>query len=242
MMRRTNIMRTENGGVKDFFDQTGLYLHKRFGIQLRREIIQKLVPAATYKRILDIGCGDGTLALDFVEKADQVTLIDLSENMLILARQNIKYHFPEEENKVHYFNGDFICFNENDRFDLILLIGVLAHVPNIGETFVKVSSLLKQNSVVVIQFSDSNHLLIRLRLWLHRRKSKYELNEITKSSLEIFYKQNDLECIAEKKFNFPFFGMKYFNDRSLLTFQQWIMGKRWLSFLFSDVILVLKRK
>jgi 2-polyprenyl-3-methyl-5-hydroxy-6-metoxy-1,4-benzoquinol methylase len=235
-------METEKRGVKDFFDQTGLYLHKRFGIQLRREIIKKLVPATAYKRVLDVGCGDGTLSLDFIEKADHVAMIDLSDNMLILARQNIRYHFPEEDNKIIYFNGDFISFEENNPFDLILLIGVLAHVPDIGETFMKVSSLLKPNGVVVIQFSDSNHLLIRLRLWLHRRKSKYELNKITKGNLEVIYNQNNLKCIGEKKFNFPFFGMKYFSDRSLLTFQHWMMKKKWLSFLLSDVILILEKK
>ncbi len=235
-------MKTEKRGVKDFFDQTGLYLHKRFGIQLRREIIKELISDTTYKRVLDIGCGDGTLSLDFIGNADHVTMIDLSENMLILARQNIKHHFPLRASKVHYFNGDFLSFKESNSFDLILLIGVLAHVPNIGETFEKIDSLLKPNRVVVIQFSDSNHLLIRLRLWMHRRKSKYELNRITKTNLEAFYTQNNLECIAETKYNFPFFGMKYFSDESLLAFQHWIMNRRWLSFLLSDVILVLKKK
>ena len=235
-------MKVEKQGVKDFFDQTGVYLHKRFGIQLRREIIKELVPVTTYKRVLDIGCGDGTLSLDFIEKADHVAMIDLSENMLMLARQNIKYHFPLEENKTHYFNGDFISFKESNPFDLILLIGVLAHVTNIGETFEKVGSLLKPNGVVVIQFSESNHLLIRLRFRMHRRKSKYELNRITKTNLVTFYTQNNLECIAEKRYNFPFFGMKYFSDGSLFAFQHWIMNKRWLSFLLSDVILVLKKK
>lgn len=235
-------MKTEKRSVKDFFDQTGLYLHKRFGIQLRREIINQLIPVLHYENVLDVGCGDGTLVLDYVEKAKKVWMIDISSNMLDLAKENIEINFPKEKAKVKYYQGDFILFKEQQLFDMILLIGVLAHVPDLDSVFVKLRDSLNPSGIVVVQYSDSSNLMIKLRQLLRKVSSAYTLNKISHNTIKRLCDENNFLIIAEKKFNFPFLGMKFLNDTVLYRFQHWLMNQRWLSFLLSDRILVLKSK
>jgi 2-polyprenyl-3-methyl-5-hydroxy-6-metoxy-1,4-benzoquinol methylase len=235
-------MKTEKSGVKEFFDQTGLYLHKRFGIQLRRKIINDLIPALSYQNVMDVGCGDGTLVLDRVEKAKSVWMIDLSANMLDLAKKNIEVTFPNEAKKVKYYHGDFTSFKKEEHFDIILLIGVLAHVPDLDSVFVKLKDLLKPDGIVVIQYSDSSNLMIQLRQLLRKVSSTHTLNKISHNTIRRLCDENNFFVVAKKKFNFPFFGMKFLSDTALYRFQYWLMNQRWPSFLLSDRILVLKNK
>jgi 2-polyprenyl-3-methyl-5-hydroxy-6-metoxy-1,4-benzoquinol methylase len=235
--------KSENIEVKKFFDQTGLYLHKRFGIQLRRKIIKELIPALSYRNVMDVGCGDGTLVLDHVEKAKNVWMIDLSANMLDLAKKNIEAVLPPDEaRKVKYYHGDFTSFNKEEHFDIILLIGVMAHISDLDSVFIKLKALLKPTGIVVIQYSDSRNLIIKLRQLFRKASASYKLNILNQDVIMRLCDTNNFFVCAQKKFNFPFFGMRYFSDATLYTFQHWLMNQQIFSFLLSDRILVLKNK
>jgi len=41
------------------------------------------------KDVLDIGCGDGSLSIQFLDKCKSLTLLDASSNMLRIAKENI---------------------------------------------------------------------------------------------------------------------------------------------------------
>ena len=81
-------MAPETDDVKAFFNQPHRYLHKRFGLRLRAEITQELLGPLSAVRILDIGCGDGSISLPYLFSGNSLVLLDLSESMLQLARRN----------------------------------------------------------------------------------------------------------------------------------------------------------
>ncbi len=234
-------MKTGDREVREFFNQTGLYLHKRFGILLRRQIIKNLVSGYSFKNILDVGCGDGSLVLDFINEAEHISMIDLSENMLSLAKLNIESNFPAKKSFVEYHNLDFGSFDRTSQYDLILIVGVLAHVPDIELVFAKLNDLVTPEGTVIIQYSDSSNWLIRARRWWHNKKMNYTLNEINEKVIINLCSKYDLTIQSEIRFNFPFFGMKYFSDKTLYKLQYWLVGKKWISFLLSDVMIVINR-
>lgn len=53
------------------------------------EWVQKKAPSNNHKKLLDIGCGTGSLSLLFHEAGYKVTGIDLSEDMLSVAQERI---------------------------------------------------------------------------------------------------------------------------------------------------------
>lgn len=93
------------GKLQDYFDRTandawakltsdapvsGIRATVRAGRdQMRNSIISRLPENLTGKRILDAGCGTGAVALELANKGALVTAVDLSPNLIELAKTRI---------------------------------------------------------------------------------------------------------------------------------------------------------
>jgi SAM-dependent methyltransferase len=81
-------------------------------------------------RVLDAGCGTGTLALAFAERGYAVCGLDLSEAMLAVARGK------DPESKVAWRRGDVTSFDLLDRgpVDVVTCVGdTLNHLPALDD-------------------------------------------------------------------------------------------------------------
>ena len=107
---------SRRGKLQDYFDRTALDAWTKLtsdapvsGIratvragrdQMRNSIIGRLPENLLGKRVLDAGCGTGALALELAKKGATVTAVDLSPQLIQLAkdripeydRQNIEFH------------------------------------------------------------------------------------------------------------------------------------------------------
>jgi SAM-dependent methyltransferase len=68
------------------------------------------------RSVLDVCCGQGTLAEHFLEHGYQVTGIDLSEPMLAFARQNLSRYL--KDGRAQLIKADAADFSVNDQFGL----------------------------------------------------------------------------------------------------------------------------
>jgi ubiquinone/menaquinone biosynthesis C-methylase UbiE len=102
------------------------------------------------KRVLELGCGLGTDAIQFAKAGAFVTCVDLTENSLALCRKNFE---------VHGLNGEFFLGNieELDQilpssytnsFDLIYSFGVIHHTPHPKRVFEKMPQFLKDDGEI----------------------------------------------------------------------------------------------
>ena len=113
-----------------------------------QHIIKKLNIKANQK-VLDIGCGWGSLAIDIAKTAQcEVTGITLSENQYRYATQKVKE--LNIENQVRFRLVDYRELNE--KFDKIVSVGMFEHV---GRKFYKkffnqIENLLEDDGVSLI--------------------------------------------------------------------------------------------
>ena len=149
-------MNSRSVQVKHFFDKTHLYLNKDSGVSIRALIVRELLGELSHSRILDLGCGNGRISLQYISRTNHLTLVDLSNNMLEIAMKNT----PETlKTNVRYINTDLQHYESREKFDVVICIGVLAHVVSVRETIAKVARLLKPSGRCIFQITDADQYL-----------------------------------------------------------------------------------
>jgi ubiquinone/menaquinone biosynthesis C-methylase UbiE len=113
------------------------------------------------KRVLDAGCGDGTYSLAAAERGARVTGVDLSEDMLAVARERS----AARGLTVNWRQGNVLALPFPDSsFDLAIAITVLCLVPDPQKAVRELSRVLVPGGRLVIGE------LHRWSLWAMKRR------------------------------------------------------------------------
>lgn len=108
--------------------------------------IRTLLQPYTFKNFLEVGCGTGKNTEWLVTKAEKITAVDLSAEMLATARQKIKndnVKFIQAD-----INMDWIFIN--NMFDGIGFSLVLEHIENLQHVFKQAANKLSANGLMYI--------------------------------------------------------------------------------------------
>jgi len=161
------ILSTKIDQVKSLFETPEPYLkRRRFNINIRAETVQYFLRNRDFTRILDVGCGDGSASIPLLAAQKSLTLLDLSENMLSIALSKVP---PDLRQNVQAINQDFLSASlEPHSFDLIICVGLLAHVDSPKHVIDKIARLLSPNGVVVMQSTNSGGFLSRVGISYRR--------------------------------------------------------------------------
>ena len=149
---------TTNPTSLAYFARAGPYLRRNHRIALRSEIVRDLIGEPSGKRILDLGCGNGAISLPYA-KSNAIVLVDNSAAMREAAR-----HTAAELAVTSYtaLKADASSV-EAEPADIVLAIGVLAHVDDPAAILAAAARNLKGGGLLVLQLSDAERPLNRLR-------------------------------------------------------------------------------
>jgi SAM-dependent methyltransferase len=233
---------TENK-VEHFFNTPSKYFVKRYGLLIRRDLLEIAIQEQDFlnKDIADIGCGDGSLSLPFLEQSKSLMLIDISQPMLDLARDNIgRFKEGAFSDKVNYWKGDIRDYKQDRSYDLVLVIGVLSHVNNVEGFMKSLINNLKSDGKLVIQFSTWYHPLILLTNLFSKRG--YHMNKLSTSKIGQLADLSGFQLKFKRQYSFPFPGMRFLNDKLLYKFQSYFVKKKALAWMGADYFMVLQKK
>ncbi len=195
--------------VKELFEDTALYLTYDYNLQIRKETLEYFTKNMQFKSVLDMPCGTGKISFPLLQKTEKLTLIDISSNMLLMAEKSIPNN---DKHKVICINDDFFKLEIPDHsYDLVICLGLLAHVNSPEQLLTKLSKIISPNGYLIIQNTDSDHFysyLIRFYLGLKRiiSKSSYQLNKVKASFLENELEKNGFEQKKQFRYNQSFLG------------------------------------
>lgn len=113
---------------------------------LEAKSLRYLLSTISFNTVLEIGCGTGKNTEWLLQKAEQITAADLSEEMLAKAKEKI------QSKKVEFIKTDI---NSNwdftqKTFDLIGFSLVLEHIENLDHIFKEVYKKLNEGGYVYI--------------------------------------------------------------------------------------------
>jgi 2-polyprenyl-3-methyl-5-hydroxy-6-metoxy-1,4-benzoquinol methylase len=181
--------------VRELFRRTDWYVNGwRTTIAIRTEIVHDFVGRQAPHSILDIGCGDGSVTIPLLTPANRLTLLDLSDKMLAIARTKVPANLLD---RVKFVNENVIEAPLTPQsFDLIVCVGVLAHVDSPEALISRICELLTPGGTIVVECSDAQHFLtklssIRARIVRMLKPPSYVTNKISSAwVIDRFQKSN----------------------------------------------------
>lgn len=108
--------------------------------------LRETLPSIPFNHCLEIGCGTGKNTEWLLQRAEHITAVDLSEEMLSKARQKI------DSQKVKFIQADINNdwdFTKN-TYDLISFSLVLEHIQNLDHIFKEAYKKLNQGGFIYI--------------------------------------------------------------------------------------------
>ncbi len=136
--------------VRKRFATPEAYLRNDGHIELRRAAVQELV-GRRVRSVLDMGCGDGRVSLEFLESGANVTLVDAEPAMLERALDRVPERF---RNAVKAIESTLSAYEAGPDYDLVLCLGVLAHVMDVKDAIHRLAGWVEPGGMLVVQITD----------------------------------------------------------------------------------------
>lgn len=139
----------------------------RKSVYLRFKETFKALGDIQNKKILDLGCGTGVYAVGFAKKGAVVACLDISQNMLDIARKRAIAH--QVERRCHFVRADFLDYLPKTRFNSVVAMGFFDYVRNPIPVLKKIISMCDNS--IAISFPVKFHWLMpqrKFRYWLKK--------------------------------------------------------------------------
>jgi ubiquinone/menaquinone biosynthesis C-methylase UbiE len=162
-----------NDPVRAYFDEfspayrenySGPRSGKTFNFATRLALACDLAGGAS-GQLLDCACGTGEITCALLESGrfESATIVDLSPRMLKQAETLIGGKVPRLS--VRFVHSDIFSFYPNANeggYDLIVCLGLIAHVGRLDELLVHLSRMLSSNGRILLQTTLADHVLTKI--------------------------------------------------------------------------------
>jgi SAM-dependent methyltransferase len=185
--------------VRSAFDAQRVQRFERH-VDERVRQVGDLVSGQAPRNVVDLGCGDGRIGAQFLGPDTGVTFVDIAEAMLIRARRAVP---PGLAGNAIFIQGDFVETLRGRTFDLVLAVGLVAHLPSVAGGLSAIAHLVQPGGRLVVQITDGATLVGRLEHWLARiRQARrgYALNWVTRDLVARELARHGLRLIDERRY------------------------------------------
>ena len=128
--------------------------------------IKKLLKNRHYKTVMDYGGGYGRLSVVLLDFADKYILVDPSKQQLDIGKKKFK------DKNVEYVlltKKDYVPA-EDGSLDLLVMVRVSHHLPELDATFAEIARALKPNGQAIIEIANYAHFVHRLKHYVRFKK------------------------------------------------------------------------
>ncbi len=177
-------------------------------------------------KILDIGCGAGSISLNLATRGYNVFGIDISQNAVDSCKASSNFLGLKN---ISFERMDFPYNIPNGKFDFIICSEVLEHLKDDDVALKKIYSLLNKNGIAIISTPSKNAPLHRLGMAKEFDDRVGHLRRYTLEELVGMCKKNNFSILETRKTEGALRNFLFLNP---------IAGKsiRFIKFFVSDII------
>jgi len=133
------------------------------------------------KNILDLGCGTGRFSVELAKRGYHVTGLDITEEMLKVARQNAK----KVKINIKYIKGDIRSFKLPKKTDVIWARGSVGDIINgddVKRAFKNIGNNLSKEGIFIFDVRDDSDSVGKIR------RSSFETRIFKKGKKKIIFR------------------------------------------------------
>jgi ubiquinone/menaquinone biosynthesis C-methylase UbiE len=160
-----------NGKFSDYihqYDELSTFHYEKIANILLQEIDCK------GKRVVDVGCGTGTLSFMVLEKAaKKISCVDISPLMLEKCKKkSIDNGYPDDV--ISFYEGDIEKLSFRDSsFDIVFCNMVLGMVPNQQEAISELARILRPGGTLALSIHGPDHLVEPIEALVKSMNKRY---------------------------------------------------------------------
>ena len=160
-----------------------------------REYIISKIPK-NVNSILDVGCGNGWVAKEFLPKGKQVSSLDISVTNPSKARK----HYPGEKHFGITADSFHLPFNDNS-FDCVIASEIIEHVYDPSGFIKELFRVVKKEGKLIITTPYKEKLIYYLCIHCNQKTpANAHIHSFDEKKLESLYSGNDLESFKYETF------------------------------------------
>lgn len=140
---------------------------------------------------LDIGCGQGRLAIGLIDAgADDVTGIDISKRQIVEANNLAEKLVPDHPGTI-FHTGDIHGWQHERQYDVIIALGAMEHIHDPRDFLHQVRNLMNPEGVMFASFEPfhspiGDHMQGFFRIWIPWRGVLFSEDAVLRLRSECF--------------------------------------------------------
>ena len=208
--------------------------------RLREYIISKI--PKDVNSILDVGCGNGWVAKEFIPKGKKVFSLDISLTNPSKAKQ-----LYQSQNHFGIVADSFHLPFSNESFDCVIASEIIEHVVNPADFIKELFRVVKRGGKLIITTPYKEKLIYYLCIHCNQKTpANAHIHSFDEKKLESLYQEKDLESFWFKTFgNKVLIFLRTYVILQFFPFWLWKM-KDWFANFFINkpvhIICVYKKK
>lgn len=164
--------------------------------------IRRYIQQTDLTHVLEVGCGTGGLLLDYLPKAEKVSLVEVSQNAIDYVKSIIPI---DAQHKIAFKLESIINIHENNEYSCIIVNSVLQYLPSIKSLIDSLRQLIKATKPGGTLLIGDVRSLELLDVFLTIRHAYHHPDKADICPSHLYYKSRDTEIVLSPLF---FYALK----------------------------------
>lgn len=163
------------------------------------QFIRAIIKESDLTDVLEVGCGTGSLLLEYIDNAKACTIVEISSKALDYVKSRLS---SEQQQKVVFKNESVLTIHTHQKFSCVIINSVIQYLPSIHALITALNQLISatQSSGTIIIGDVRSLELMEVYLLEKIRTNSLTPDDLQSNLSSFYYKSRDAEIVLSPCF------------------------------------------